>query len=261
MIEPVKKLLKETTLYKRRLRRKQLALFNEWTQEDESRMRMYRQFIAPGDLVFDVGANMGNRTKVFLKLGARVVGFEPQDSCGQFLADALADTPDFTLVRQALGREEGDKQMLISDAHVISTLSAEWVKKTTESGRFSAYRWNKTQQVSITTLDKMIQQFGQPRFVKVDVEGFEIEVLSGLTQPLDYMSIEFAAETLDKTLACIDHMQQLKADVSCQFSSDESMGFELDDWVSAEKMADSLRALVATDPIAWGDVYFDCTET
>jgi hypothetical protein len=37
----------------------------------------YRRFIRPGDLVFDVGANVGKRSAVFLDLGATVVAIEP----------------------------------------------------------------------------------------------------------------------------------------------------------------------------------------
>ncbi len=38
----------------------------------------YSQFIRPGDLVFDIGANRGDRTEVFVQMGARVVAAEPQ---------------------------------------------------------------------------------------------------------------------------------------------------------------------------------------
>ena len=39
---------------------------------------LYRQFIEPGDLVFDIGAHVGDRVSSFRRLGARVVAVEPQ---------------------------------------------------------------------------------------------------------------------------------------------------------------------------------------
>src|SRR5690349_11141019 len=41
----------------------------------------YSQFVKAGDLCFDIGANMGSRIAVFLKLKARVVALEPQEKC------------------------------------------------------------------------------------------------------------------------------------------------------------------------------------
>src|SRR2546423_15434440 len=40
--------------------------------------RLYGEFVHPGDLVFDVGAHVGDRVAAFRRLGARVVAVEPQ---------------------------------------------------------------------------------------------------------------------------------------------------------------------------------------
>src|SRR5262245_12044409 len=45
----------------------------------------YSQFIAPGNLCYDVGANVGDRTDIFRKLGARVIAIEPQTACLEVL--------------------------------------------------------------------------------------------------------------------------------------------------------------------------------
>ena len=121
-------------------------------------------------MVFDVGANMGNRTKLFLQLGARVIAFEPQKACSDYLKSVYNKDDKFTLIEMALGDNEGDEEMLISNAHTISTLSAHWVKATKESGRFSQYEWKNRQLVHITTLDNVIKKFGVPSFIKIDVD-------------------------------------------------------------------------------------------
>ena len=54
----------------------------------------YRQFLQPGDLAFDIGAHVGNRVRVFRRIGARVIAVEPQ--------------PDFVaLLRKLYGRDSG----------------------------------------------------------------------------------------------------------------------------------------------------------
>ena len=40
--------------------------------------RLYGHFVRPGDLVFDIGAHVGDRVASFRRLGARVVAVEPQ---------------------------------------------------------------------------------------------------------------------------------------------------------------------------------------
>lgn len=94
MISVVKKLLQSTPLYPMVREWHHARALRAWGPDDAARLEFYSQFIHPGDLVFDVGANVGNRTKIFLRLGARVVAFEPQASCARVLQRALATWGD-----------------------------------------------------------------------------------------------------------------------------------------------------------------------
>ncbi|HRD74433.1 MAG TPA: hypothetical protein PK264_00620 [Hyphomicrobiaceae bacterium] len=47
---------------------------------------LYSRFVKPGDLAFDIGAHVGDRTASFLRLGARVVALEPQGGPAAVLA-------------------------------------------------------------------------------------------------------------------------------------------------------------------------------
>src|SRR5439155_7684012 len=79
-------------------RRRQLEAARAWTGADEAMRGFYSAFVGPNDLVFDVGANVGNRTKVFLRLGSRVVAVEPQPACVSLLAEAFGREPRLTVV-------------------------------------------------------------------------------------------------------------------------------------------------------------------
>jgi FkbM family methyltransferase len=222
---------------------------------DAGRGAFYGQFIRHGDQVFDVGANMGNRSRVFLDLGARVVAFEPQKLCVDYLGNVLRGEPRFELVRKALGAEEGGAEMQISNAHTISSLSPEWISATRQSGRFSAFTWDRTERVDITTLDHAIAAYGRPAFIKIDVEGYEYDVLSGLSAPIDHLSIEFTFEFLANTYRCIDHIKSIAADARFQYSIGESMEFVLDDWVSAGCMREIMAGFHQNEA---GDIYIRC---
>src|SRR3954468_275364 len=85
-------------------------------------------FIRPGMLVFDIGANLGNYSQVFLDRGAKVVAVEPQTYCHDFLRLRFRGNPNITLVKYGMGAQEEEKELLISSAHTLSSFNSEWVK-------------------------------------------------------------------------------------------------------------------------------------
>src|SRR5262245_65458097 len=98
-----------------------------------------------------------------------------------------------------LGPAEGQAEMMISDANTCSSLSAEWVDAVVRSDRFAGQRWSREQTVTMTTLDWLIERYGAPAFVKIDVEGFESEVIKGLTRRVKAVSVGVMAEVIDSS--------------------------------------------------------------
>jgi FkbM family methyltransferase len=221
-------------------------------RREKEMLRFYSRFIREGDICFDVGANAGNRTDIFLRLGARVVAIEPQPSCLRILRKRFSGNPRVSIVPKALGAEEGEAELMVSDVSTISTLSREWVESSRRGGRFHAYRWNGKVTVPVTTLDNLIMEYGHPVFCKIDVEGYESQVIAGLTRPISTVSFEFVPEFLENTLTSIHHLTGIGVS-RFNYSLGESMSLTLSEWVSEEEIADILRSI--TDRDAWGDVY------
>jgi FkbM family methyltransferase len=217
-----------------------------------ARKRFYAQFVEAGDLAFDVGANMGNRTEVFRELGATVVAVEPQEACQLELTRRYGDHPRVHLVRAGLGPETGERILYVGSEHTLTTMSSDWIDATQRSGRFATYSWTQHGAVPITTLDRLVDEYGTPRFCKIDVEGFEVEVLKGLSRPLHVVSLEFASEFLDRTRTALALLSALGAR-RFNLSLGESYALYLPAWVDLDAVEAELAGL--PDRLAFGDVY------
>jgi FkbM family methyltransferase len=228
--------------------------FDQRVQVAQRRARkaFYAQFLGPGDLAFDIGANMGNRTEVFEELGATVVAVEPQEACQAALAQRYGNHPRVHLVNAGLGPEVGRRVLYVGSESTLTTMSPDWIDATQRSGRFAEYSWTEQGPVAVTTLDRLIAEHGRPRLCKIDVEGFEVEVLRGLSGPLDVVSLEFAAEFLDRTREALAMLSALGAQ-SFNLSVGESYVLDLETWVDRASIEARLAAM--TDPWAFGDVY------
>lgn len=186
-----------------------------WIYRRPGRLRglvaLYRPFVPKSGLVFDVGAHLGDRTRAFRRLGARVVAVEPQPALMGWLERFHARDPDVMLIRQAVGAKPGRAQLALSETHpAVATLSARWREAVAQShDGFVGVRWSDSVEVMVTTLDDLIERYGRPDFCKIDVEGHELEVLSGLSRPVPSLSLEFVAGALHRSQACIDRLAAL----------------------------------------------------
>jgi FkbM family methyltransferase len=212
------------------------------------RQRFERSLMAPGDLVFDVGANVGDRTAGYRRLGARVVAVEPQSECVAALRRRFADDGDVTVVAAGLGAAPGTAEIAIcSAAPVLSTMSTQW-----QEGRFADYTWDRTETVAVRTLDELLAEHGIPTFCKIDVEGFEAEVLRGLSQPLPALSLEWTFEGLDRARECLDLLLALSPATRFNLSAGEEPALLLGEWSSPEVV---LERACAEGANGWGDVF------
>jgi FkbM family methyltransferase len=213
----------------------------------------YGGFLHAGDLCFDVGANFGNRVRCFRDLGCKVVAVEPQRSCVARLRREFGGDDRVVIVDQAVGRNPGQAELKVSPVHVLSTLSEQFISSTHASGRFAGVTWAGRETVGVTTLDELIREHGIPRFVKIDVEGFEAEVLAGLTVAVPMLSFEWTPELTDNARTCLQHLAGLGS-YEYNLSWGESMRFSRAAWRSM----DSLLAVLAEfegESVQFGDIY------
>lgn len=215
--------------------------------------RLYAGLIRPGDLCFDLGAHLGDRSLAFLALGARVVAVEPQPLFAKALRHLARRRPGLTVVEAAVDRVPGKVELWVSRATpTVSSGDPGFLAAVQAVPSFAWVRWDARVSVPAITLDQLIHTHGLPDFVKLDVEGMEGRALAGLARPVPALSFEVVPAHDKAAQACLARLGQLGA-YRCRFSYGESGAFADPDWCSLEQMAARLAAMPADGPS--GDVY------
>jgi FkbM family methyltransferase len=214
----------------------------------EREVAFYRSFLPNNcPLIFDIGAYDGHKTAAFLEIAGKVVSCEPDAHNFRTLRIRFRnDRSSVILENKALSDHPGTETYYIHHAgSAFNTLNPKW-KQILEADQES--RWSETirfsDEVSIqlTTLDQLISQYGNPCFIKIDVEGYELTVLKGLSQKVPYISFEcLLPDCKTELLDCLSHLYQLDDKVVFNAAFEERLEFanflsykEMVHWVNIE---------------------------
>jgi len=167
--------------------------------------QLYRGFVRPGDLAFDIGAHVGDRIAAFRRLGVRVVAVEPQPALAKTLRLLYGRDPQVTIEAVVVGRHVGTIELNLNlDNPTVSTVSTDLIAAAGGAPGWKGQAWTRRIPVPVTTIDALVARYGTPAFIKIDVEGFEAEALAGLAQPVKALSFEFTTIQRHIALACVE---------------------------------------------------------
>lgn len=211
-------------------------------------MSVYGQILSghKGCTCFDIGAYCLEKSKEMLSSGAgKVIAVEPQASLLK-----LQSTDSIIVVEKAVGDAEGKVEFSICrQAYTVSTMAEHW-----KTGRFQQFDWSRKLEVDVTTLDNLIAEYGLPYFCKIDVEGYEQNVLQGLSVAIPCISFEFTAEFIENAYQCIHLLEKLgNYHFAMTVMTNNPRDFDVD-WTSSDKL-ESLLEMNLTLPDFWGDIY------
>lgn len=159
--------------------RHMMLLFSR-SRRPQEELAFHGRFLRPEQLVFDVGANRGQSAETYLALGTRVVAFEPQQDLHAEIRQMCRRNPRLTIEAVGLGAVAESRQLFSTSYDQAASFRGDW-----EGERIG------TATVEVSTLDDQIARHGAPDYCKIDVEGWELEVLKGLHQAVAIISLEY----------------------------------------------------------------------
>lgn len=193
-------------------------------------------------LVFDIGANEGFLTDIFVKAGYKVIAVEPAKRNISILKRRFANNSNTRIVEAAISDKPGEINFFETEnAHALATASNKWKDSVVKNDPGIIY---KTESVSVpaVTIDQLISQYGQPCFVKIDVEGYEGTVLQGLNQKLPVISFEAILPTFQQeTENCIKHLKGIYENAVFNYAVSNQLQWE--DFERTDKLLTEINQL------------------
>ncbi len=224
-----------------------ISFFNFFSKKRKSHDVV--KLLSPGDLFFDIGAHLGDKSQQFIDKNLKAIMVEPLPQCIDQLKVRFKENNNVEIIQKAVGRSNGNVILEVnSKTPTTSTMAKHWKK-----GRFSSEKWDQKISVEMTTLDQLISVYGIPNYIKIDVEGFELDVLFGLSQKVGIISFEFTSEFFDQTVHCLNYLKKIGYS-EYNFSIGERRKFFFD-WSNIDDLTKELKNEIQKDKLLWGDVY------
>jgi FkbM family methyltransferase len=199
----------------------------------------------------DLTLTRGYKTDIFLRLGARVLAVDP-DALNQavltegFLKYRWRRRPVHVVGKAVSDRNAHATMWVDAPGSAKNTLDPRWVAALRVDETRFGHRLDFADRsiVETTTVEDLIRQFGVPFFIKIDVEGHELAVLRGLSQPIPYLSFEVnIPEFATDGLLCIDRLEVISANGRFNYARDCQTDLILEDWMPHQEFTEEFKRI------------------
>ena len=154
-------------------------------------------------LFFDIGSHIGLWSIANMPNAKTIVSVEASPTTFKQLVKNISENKNIVALNYAVCNNNcQDITFYEAEANTLSTLNKEWL--TSSESRFHNMRYGIIQ-CKTTTIDKLIESFGMPELIKIDVEGGEYDCVSSLTKKTKSLCFEWASETIK----CLDYLHEL----------------------------------------------------
>lgn len=197
------------------------------------KIAFYKRFISKGDLCFDIGANIGEKSKLFLKCGAKVVAFEPQKSCLLKLQEITSS--NLFIEPCAITNDYETRTFHISNISDISTFSNKFMRLYASE----ICQWNRFEDIQCYPITHYFKKYGIPHYCKIDVEGLELEIITSIKQKIPFIEFESTSEFLEESIKCVAHLAAMNYHFN--IIKDSSFSFTSQQWLKKEAIIAKMK--------------------
>ena len=220
------------------------ARYPAYASSKKAEADFYRQALGNcPNIVFDVGASVGDKTAIFARLANRVVSIEPSPAAVALLQRRFAHNPKVTIVAKGVGDSDKTAQFNVFDAaDAYNTFSQKWAAALSRPdgkvNRPSKVTYS-VMNIPMTTLEQLINAHGAPDYIKIDVEGYELPVIKGLSKSAPLISFECnLPEFKDETKEIIGLLSNCSPKAVYNFTTTEPpRAFASPSWLDSDKMS------------------------
>lgn len=167
-------------------------MIEPWLQE-------WWEYIEQSDrtLAFDIGANNGTWSTKLITMFDKVVAFEPDTRC--------VPPEGVEYDRRPVWNSSGQTVFYQRTSPLQSSMTKE--HPVGDAGRNVDVIGEIP--ISSITLDDIVEEYGEPSFIKMDVEGGEVEVLEGATKSC-FSKCRWLIEIHDTFMPVVEHLKRLE---------------------------------------------------
>jgi len=250
MIQSIKTLLKQSgaewwlkshALYELYLR----VFYSSYINTRNREIKFYQSITGSKgiNLIFDIGANGGDKADRFLRMGAKVICVEPDKYCCDILKKRFRSNLNrLTIVNKAVSDSVETRTFyILKEGSAYNTLSEKWATEVSQRGQELDISEAQKHEVQTTTIDDLILINGLPELIKIDIEGYEINALMGLNSKVSSITFELnLPEFRQESIECIDKLNSIDPDSSFNYFIDCTNGLELTQNIGAKEFKDFL---------------------
>lgn len=158
-------------------------------------------------LLFDIGANRGDATVAGLKKGYTVIALEPAPKIFSELVKSFIYNPKVIPLKFAVSSADNEMVNLYeADEDGLSSINEDWL---TKEGMPYSGKNHRVVKARTVTIDSLVDLYGKPDLMKIDVEGAEWSVFKGMTKKYGALTFEWTDVTLKEHQEQIEYLKSL----------------------------------------------------
>jgi FkbM family methyltransferase len=204
-------------------------------------------------ILFDIGANRGLYTDSNAKKYDKFILVEANKHLCNFLKNNYINNPNI-IIEQKIVSSDKNTVFYISNVDVISSCDSEWINNSRFSNK-SCYNFNKTTDNESITIDELVEKYGIPEYIKIDVEGYELNVLKSMTKKYCPIGFEWAEEKKDELLLSLEYVKSLGYEKFC-LQKEDKYDFVPEKWLDYNQIYKIVDELCNIErKLEWGMIH------